>query len=100
MGITIWVLNKYPGTYKELCKTEDIRVAVQTINFLTKTDEYLESKFRFSFKGQVRRYKLITILKMLGYERATPFLSSSVSYYLKEGGSRVNILNEALRNIN
>lgn len=99
MSVVIWVSKDSSKTYKELCKAKGPCVAVQTINFLTKSDEYFESKFRFSFDNQIRKYKLLTILKKLGYKIASPVFSGTSSYYLEKEGERVTILTGILKNI-
>lgn len=99
MTIVMWVSKTQLEGYKEFCRVVSPCVALQVLNFFTRSEEYFEAKFRFSFDKQTRRYKFITLLKKLGYKGASQAIPGTLSFYSEIKCNRINVPTGITRNI-
>ena len=95
----MWVLYKNKRRKTFLHEVFGFKEVLSTIYDLSYQAEFYEVRYFFSLGRKNKRYKLVDLLKRLGYKPAVPLSPAMISYYSKKRRERVNISKNILGNI-
>jgi hypothetical protein len=81
MEITVWVLHPGKNRLVFLCNAVGFQEALLSIWELSKSTANYEVQYFFSLGRKGKRFKLVDLLKSLGYEIASPLTPQTIRYY-------------------